>query len=271
MKKEYYIVFKNGTSLLFHIPEKWRVTMGPLMPGKDAHNMAVRVYAGNKLPPFYIGHSTVNKVIEKKYHGSPDSIKYSKIWKEELKHNPNLFKTTILTTHTDRSSALNQESKFQKQLNVVSSSLYINMSIADSHMHYNCVGRKMSDESKKKMAKAKLGKPGACIGFRHTEEAKLKMSEMQKKRNSSGVNSPRYGKRHTEETKQLISEKKKKFYESNVSPRLNTTHTEETKQKIRIALTGKPRKPHSEESKKKMSEARRRTIEKKKEIYNAII
>ncbi len=60
-------------------------------------------YSGNKLPLFYIGSSSVERV-NNGYHGSVKSKAYSTIWKSELKHNPHLFKTRILYReylHTD--------------------------------------------------------------------------------------------------------------------------------------------------------------------------
>ena len=54
------------------------------------------VYTGNKLPLFYIGSSTVDKV-NKGYHGSVKSKKYKQTWEEELTNNPSRFKTIILS------------------------------------------------------------------------------------------------------------------------------------------------------------------------------
>lgn len=87
-------------------------------------------YSGNKLPPFYIGSSSYNRIILKNYHGSVCSKKYGHTWKEELKNNPQLFKTKIITTHLDRQDATKQEALFHISLNVVKSLMYINESIA---------------------------------------------------------------------------------------------------------------------------------------------
>ena len=91
------------------------------------------IYRGNKLPPFYIGSSSV-KIISEGYKGTVKSKKYKEIWKSELKHNSHLFSTKIIYKTFDRKDALNKERFFQKSLNVVSSPLYANMSIAhESH------------------------------------------------------------------------------------------------------------------------------------------
>lgn len=87
------------------------------------------IYKGNKLPPFYIGSTIVDK-INKNYHGSVSSREYKKIWKSEIKSNPHLFKTIILTKHKLQKESILKELHFQIKLNVVKSSLYINLSYA---------------------------------------------------------------------------------------------------------------------------------------------
>ena len=89
----------------------------------------ITFYKGNKLPPFYIGSTLIHK-ISKGYKGSVRSSRFRKIWEEELKTNPSLFKTIILSTHEDHGDALEKEAKFQKALNVINNPLYINMGIA---------------------------------------------------------------------------------------------------------------------------------------------
>lgn len=90
----------------------------------------ITFYRGNKLPPFYIGSTSVAKIANG-YHGSVCSKEYKAIWKSELKENPYLFKTKILSYHGDRKDALVKEEKFQKSLNVVRSTMYINKSLAN--------------------------------------------------------------------------------------------------------------------------------------------
>ena len=85
------------------------------------------VYSGNKLPPFYIGSTSLDKIY-KGYRGSVQSKKYKDIWKSELKQNPHLFKTKIISQHSDRKEALIKEDFLQRRLNAVESSLYINKS-----------------------------------------------------------------------------------------------------------------------------------------------
>jgi len=146
------------------------------------------IYSGNKLPPFYIGSTSVEK-IEKGYRGTVCSKKYKQLWISEMKENPNLFKTKIITKHTTRKEALAKEEYFHRSLNVVKSTLYINQSYAcksgffgiSNFGELNCMnnpvikqkhnvkvtskeyrdnmrmivtGRKASDESKQKMSKS---------------------------------------------------------------------------------------------------------------------
>lgn len=89
-------------------------------------------YKGNKLPPFYIGSSSEQKILNG-YKGSVRSKKYRKTWEEELKQNPNLFETKIISRHITREEATQKEHKLQKHLDVVKSPLYINMSIASKN------------------------------------------------------------------------------------------------------------------------------------------
>jgi len=182
-------------------------------------------YFGNKLPMFYIGSTSVSK-IKNGYRGSVSSKQYKIIWMNELKENPHLFKTKIISYHNDRISATIKENRLHKLLSVVSSSLYINQSnaIPDGIYGRSMNGknnpmygkkRKMSEETKKKISETKKG-------VKKSEETKQKMrkpkSEEHKKKllgnkNASGKKNW-LGKKHTEESKLKISNtlKKKKLF-----------------------------------------------------------
>ena len=110
------------------------------------------VYTGNKLPPFYIGSSSLDK-IKDGYCGTVKSKKYKSIWQEELKYNRHLFKTKILTKHDCRKDALEKELFFQKTLSVVKSSLYINMALAQPRGYFgmNLLGIPRCEKFKRKM------------------------------------------------------------------------------------------------------------------------
>lgn len=81
------------------------------------------------MPMFYIGSSTITR-ISNGYHGSVKSKKYKNTWQEELRKNPNLFKTQVISVHSSREEALKVELRLQRKLKVVTSSLYINESLA---------------------------------------------------------------------------------------------------------------------------------------------
>jgi hypothetical protein len=62
------------------------------------------IYKGNKLPPFYIGSTSIEKIY-KNYKGSVESKKYGKIWKNEIKNCSDLFCVKIISVHNTREEA----------------------------------------------------------------------------------------------------------------------------------------------------------------------
>lgn len=117
-------------------------------------------YLGNKLPMFYIGSSSIIK-ISQNYHGSVRSKKYRDIWEYEIKNSPHLFKTKIVTYHETRESATATERRFHMSLNVVKSSMYINLSVASENGFFGMdvcgknnprYGAILSEETRSKMS-----------------------------------------------------------------------------------------------------------------------
>lgn len=141
------------------------------------------IYKGKKLPPFYIGSSSLKKVNDG-YLGSVLSKKYKDTWAEEVKENRHLFKNKIISYHNTRKEALEKESKIHYQLNVTKNPLYVNMSNAHpskaafgaiydrkNHPRY---GKKLNQSSKNKISQSlknnksrkinkKLNKPGMVV------------------------------------------------------------------------------------------------------------
>ena len=129
------------------------------------------VYTGNKLPPFYIGSTSVDK-INKGYRGSVSSKNYKSIWKQELELHPDLFKTIILTRHETRQEAQDKEIIFHEALSVARNPLYINMAHANGKFFTSGpptpeaiaktaaahTGKTLSPEHKAKISVAKKGK-----------------------------------------------------------------------------------------------------------------
>ena len=100
------------------------------MSNKFIYCTYITLYRGNKMPPFYIGSSTVERV-ENGYRGSVSSKLYKKIWRTELKENPQLFKTKIISVHETRIDSVCKEEFYHRILRVTKSNLYINMAFAN--------------------------------------------------------------------------------------------------------------------------------------------
>jgi hypothetical protein len=87
------------------------------------------VYSGDKLPAFYIGSTTAERIASG-YHGSVRSSVYRDVWASELKEHPELFETRVLTKHETRNESLDEEERIQKLFDVVRSSLFVNKAYA---------------------------------------------------------------------------------------------------------------------------------------------
>lgn len=68
-KQDFNIYFQNGKVINIKIPDTWKITFGPLHPGKQIGQCAVRVYSGNnKLKAIYVNTESfedvkINKVV----------------------------------------------------------------------------------------------------------------------------------------------------------------------------------------------------------------
>jgi len=122
-------------------------------------------YNGHNLPPWYIGSSYEEKVLNG-YNGSIGSKKWSKKYYEEQKENKHLFKTRILSYHKTRKEALTEELRVQKIHRVVKHKKYFNESYAainGSHgrdvagMLNPNYGNNWSLDQKKKMSELNKG------------------------------------------------------------------------------------------------------------------
>ena len=165
------------------------------------------VYSGTKLPPLYIGSTSVQK-IEEGYHGSVSSKKYRDIWIKELIENPHLFETQILTTHSTREEAFEEEVRYQIEHDVIKSAEYINMAVAKKKfifVDYNDpeYRKKLSESAKKRFENLEFRKKMSEVHKKRYEnpEERKKTSESQK------------GKTHSEESKKKMSESAKKRFE----------------------------------------------------------
>ena len=86
-------------------------------------------YSGDKLPPFYIGSTSLEK-INSGYKGSVKSKKWKSIYEKEIKNNPGSFSISIISEHSTRVEALEEERRIQIERDVIKSNLYFNESIA---------------------------------------------------------------------------------------------------------------------------------------------
>lgn len=142
------------------------------------------VYRGNLMPRCYIGHSTVVRV-NSGYRGSVLSKAYREIWKRELKDNPQLFKTRMLSIWGTREDASKEEVRIQKKYSVHNNPRFINRHInAES---FFSGGTPVSQETKDKISKTKASHPykhppevierirQARLGKKHSETTRYKM------------------------------------------------------------------------------------------------
>jgi hypothetical protein len=174
------------------------------------------VYSGNKLPPFYIGYTSIEN-IGNGYRGSVNSKKYKEIWKSELKNNPNLFKTKILTTHNTREEAIEKEKYFQESLDVVKSPLYVNQAIASINGCFGVqlfgrnnhrYGKVHTYDTRKLLSEKCGGENHYCYGKHLSDEHKTNISKSRRLAGKClGDQNPMYGKTHTKDAKQIISSK----------------------------------------------------------------
>lgn len=131
----------------------------------------ITFYHGNKLPPFYIGSTSVDK-INSGYHGSVSSRDYKAIWDDEIKTNPHLFHTKIITYHDTRKSATLRENDLQHKLQVVTNPLYINRAFAtpDGFSDIDKTGKNNGMYGSRR-----VGHLNPMYGRVHSEKSKQKM------------------------------------------------------------------------------------------------
>jgi hypothetical protein len=213
------------------------------------------VYTGNKLPPFYIGSTSVDNVINKGYSGSVVSKTYMAIWKQELSDHPDLFKTIILTRHETREEAMERELIFQEAFSVARNPLYINMAHANGKFftsgplapeHKAKIGaakkgQKRSPETKAKMSAAKTGKKREPFSPEH--KANISAAQIGKKlgarspETKAKISAAMTGKKRGPQSPETIAKKS--------AARTGKKHTPETKAKMAATKTGKKQSPET--------------------------
>lgn len=189
-------------------------------------------YHGTLLPNNYIGSSTVKK-INKGYRGSVKSKKYKELWKKELKENPQLFETHIISNHHTKQEAIYKELNLQKIFNVVKNDLFINESYAQPNGYF---GRDVSgnnnpnfgnlwDEKKKEnLSKLKKSK-----GYKERVEnsnmirygTKYHLSSEISKRNIKQTVKEKYGVENISQIPEIKIKKVKKIKQTREQIKLN--------------------------------------------------
>jgi len=135
-------------------------------------------YKGNKLPMFYIGSTKTDNITKNNYKGSVSSKKYSLLWGKELKENPHLFVTKIISYHKTDEEAREMELLFHRALNVVKSPLYVNMSEARVNGFF---GRDVSGKNNPRYGSTwGDSHPKGMLGKRHSEKTKKEWSRKRK-------------------------------------------------------------------------------------------
>lgn len=170
------------------------------------------IYSGNRLPPFYIGSSSVEKV-KSGYNGSVTSKKYGRTWRSERENNKHLFRTLILSTHEKRKDATRAEARLQEARRVVASELYVNLAVAKVNGFF-CNGTRgeahpthrsnysPTQETRKKISEATSGGNNGMFGKRHDHLSRKKMSESWARRTDhsnmkrAGEKNAMWGKKH---------------------------------------------------------------------------
>lgn len=178
-------------------------------------------YRGSKLPPFYIGSTTVANV-QRGYRGTPKSKKFKSTWKQEVKNNPHLFKTQIVCVLSTEVAAREKERKLQWLLQVVKSDLYISLVYAnlkfgasgENHYLYKQV---LPQSTRDKISFSKTGKKiapdvlaariGRFVGEKNPSFGKPKSAESKLKNAQSHL-----GKTHSSETKKAMSLDRKTWF-----------------------------------------------------------
>jgi hypothetical protein len=149
------------------------------------------IYRGNKLPPFYIGYTSLNNY-KSGYFGTVSSKEYKDVWKSELQNNLQHFKCILLKTFETKEDAKEYETYIQRFQKVHKNPLFMNKCINGEK--FFCTGH--SAETIQKIS----GKNNHAYGKPRPQYVKDKISKATK-----GANNPNFGKKASTETRRKQS------------------------------------------------------------------
>lgn len=157
------------------------------------------IYAGDKLPPFYIGSTSLEKHTYDYYHWSVKSKKYKEIYDKELEEHPELFDSCIIDEFDTREEATFCELYYQKLYDVVKSKDFFNMAFATIN---GCFGMDTVGENNPFFGKTHSTE----FSERHSNRMKGEKNPMYGRKGDncpngrlSGERNPFYGKHHVGE------------------------------------------------------------------------
>jgi len=205
------------------------------------------IYLGKLLPPFYIGSAKITS-IEKGYHGSVSSKTYKDIWRQEIKNNPQLFYTIIITDQfaDNVKDKLILEEKWQRIFSAVRSKLFLNMSYANYRFIGNSDSAKQSVITRRKNNNYNVSDDHR-EALRHNNLGKRVWNNDVKMVRSTDSPGPEWKLGFIDRVKQNISNSQK-----NKKP-----ITDKTREKLRISSTGRL---HSNKTKQLLREKSTGTI-----------
>lgn len=203
----------------------------------------ITFYSGNKLPPFYIGYTTIPKILNG-YHGTPTSKTFQHTWNCEIKNNSDKFKTIPIKIFDTRKEALEYESYLHNFFKVDVNEMYINKKISLKQFH-NTGGYRLTqktiDKMKKSFTPERLKKLSDLTTMKNYEkwsdpEYKEKVSKSLSE-SLKGIPSKMKGIPRKKETREKISIKTKEAMsdpnlKKSLSEKAKARCTEEWKRKI---------------------------------------
>jgi hypothetical protein len=231
-----------------------------LIKSKHLYCVYLTIYRGNKLPPFYIGSTSIQNIEQDGYHGSVRSKSYRDIWKSELQINSHLFITKIIATRFTRKEAVDLEKNLQLKMDAANSPMYINKAIAS---HQFMLHVKHSDETKKKISQSLKGRIASINQLKNLKRTPLRSINQRKKISDSLIGRAKTIAHSNKIAQALLGKKKSITHRDNMKKAWETRNkimNVDQRKKISDTLCGHS---HSLETKAAISASKRGVATKK--------